>query len=76
MPPAAAAAVFAWSLDTEFDDVVAIYGGAEGDMAQLIYRTSDNLRQIISLAESHPRLAATAREAVELLLRPPVVVPT
>ena len=48
----------------------------EGDMAQLIYRTSDNLRQITALAETHPRLAASAREAVELLLRPPVVVPT
>ena len=76
LPYPAAAAVFAWGLMAEFSDAVELYGGAEGDMAQLIYRTSDNLRQIIALQDTHPRLAASAREAVELLLRPPVVVPT
>ena len=44
-----------------------IYGGAEGDLAQLVYRTADNLRQLISLVDTHPRLAASAREAVELV---------
>ena len=76
LPLSAAAAMFAWGLGAEFQEAVGIYGGAEGDLAQLIYRTADNLRQLISLRETHPRLAATAREAVELLLRPPVVVPT
>lgn len=76
MPQTAAAAVFSWGLGAEFSDVVLIYGGAEGDLAQLVYRTADNLRQLISLSDTHPRLAASAREAVELLLRPPVVVPT
>ena len=76
LPLTAAAAVFAWGLMGEFEDVAAIYGGGEGDLAQLIYRCADNLRQIISLEETHPDLARTAREAVELLLRPPAVVPT
>ena len=75
LPPQAGAAVFAWALGGEFAETVPIYGGAEGDLAQLIYRTADNLRQIISLQKTHPRLANTAREAVDLLLRPPVVVP-
>lgn len=75
LPLQAGAAVFAWALGGEFVEIVPVYGGGEGDLAQLIYRTADNLRQIISLDETHPRLAATAREAVELLLRPPVVVP-
>lgn len=75
LPPAAAAAVYAWGLGGEFNHVAGIYGGAEGDLAQLIYRTADNLRQVISLQQTHPRLADTAREAVDLLLRPPVVVP-
>ncbi|MCB2186850.1 MAG: DEAD/DEAH box helicase [Deltaproteobacteria bacterium] len=75
MPLNAAAAVFAWGLGAEFEDAVVLYGGAEGDLASLIYRTADNLRQIISLADTHPRLVSCAREAVELLLRPPVVVP-
>ena len=72
----AASAVFAWGLMSEFSDVVVLYGGGEGDLANLIYRTADNLRQVISLSETHPRLAANAREAVDLMLRPPVVVPT
>ena len=76
MPLPAATAMFAWALGQEFNDVVFLYGGAEGDLAALIYRTSDNLRQLASLYETHPTLAATAREAVDLLLRPPVVVPT
>lgn len=76
MPLPAAWAMFAWALGQEFGDVVFLYGGAEGDLAALIYRTADNLRQIASLYETHPTLAATAREAVDLLLRPPVVVPT
>jgi len=76
LPPAAAAACFAWGMMAEFADTVTLYGGGEGDLAHLIYRTTDNLRQIISLGETHPRLAACAREAVDLLLRPPVVLPT
>ena len=76
MPAAAAAAVFAWAQGVEFNDAVHIYGGAEGDLANLIYRTADNLRQLISLSPTHPELAACARQAVEMLLRPPVVVPT
>ncbi|ADK85967.1 DEAD/DEAH box helicase domain protein [Desulfarculus baarsii DSM 2075] len=76
LPMPAASAMFAWALGQEFADVVALYGGAEGDLAALIYRTADNLRQIASLHDTHPALSASAREAVELLLRPPVVLPT
>jgi ATP-dependent RNA helicase HelY len=75
LPVNAAQAVFAWCQEEEFSKVVLLYGGAEGDLAALIYRTADNLRQIISLDHTHPHLADTAREAVDLLLRPPVVVP-
>ena len=76
MPLSAASAVFVWALGAEFNESVSLYGGAEGDLAQCIYRTADNLRQLISLSDSHPKLAANAKEAVDLLLRPPVVVPT
>jgi superfamily II RNA helicase len=76
LPHSAAAAVYAWCQLVSFDDVVVLYGGAEGDLAQLIYRTADNLRQLISLKDTHPRLAETSQSAVELLLRPPVVLPT
>ncbi|MBI5521829.1 MAG: DEAD/DEAH box helicase [Desulfarculus sp.] len=76
MPMPAASAIFAWGLGSEFGDVVVLYGGGEGDLANLIYRTADNLRQVASLHDTHPKLAACAREAVDLMLRPPVVVPT
>lgn len=76
MPYPAASAVFAWGLGADFSEVALLLGAGEGDLANLIYRTADNLRQIISLSETHPKLAGCAREAVDLLLRPPVVVPT
>jgi superfamily II RNA helicase len=75
LPVQASAAVFAWGMGAEFADVVPIYGAGEGDLAQLIYRTADNLRQVVSLADTHPELAKSASEANDLLLRPPVVVP-
>ncbi|CAO0824672.1 DEAD/DEAH box helicase [Desulfarculales bacterium] len=76
MPMPAASAIFAWGLNNEFSDVAVLYGAGEGDLANLIYRTADNLRQVASLHDTHPKLAACAREAVDLMLRPPVVVPT
>jgi hypothetical protein len=48
----------------------------EGDLAMLIYRTADSLRQLEGLVTSHPRLAASASAAIERLLREPVVLPT
>jgi superfamily II RNA helicase len=44
----------------------------EGDMASLIVRTADHLRQVLNLEETHPILAETAREAMGLILREPV----
>jgi hypothetical protein len=44
-------------------------------MAMLAFRTADHLRQIASLSETHPNLAATARRAVDLILKEPVTVP-
>jgi superfamily II RNA helicase len=75
MPLNTAQAIYAWAQMDEFASVSIIYGGGEGDVAQLIYRVSDNLRQLASLSSTHPRLAGSARQAVELLLRPPVLLP-
>ena len=38
-------------------------GIADGDMAMLIMRTADNLRQIMSLQETHPETAELAAAA-------------
>jgi ATP-dependent RNA helicase HelY len=42
-------------------------------MAMLIMRTADNLRQIMSLRETHPEMAALATVARGAILREPVV---
>ena len=40
----------------------------------IILRTADHLRQIEALCQTHPQLAATAGQAIRLLLREPVLV--
>jgi hypothetical protein len=42
-------------------------------MAMLIMRTADNLRQIMSLRETHLETAVLAAAAREAILREPVV---
>jgi len=65
--------VFHWAQGLSWDQVREISGMDEGDLAMIILRTADHLRQIESLCETHPRLAATAGEAIRLLLREPVL---
>jgi hypothetical protein len=46
----------------------------EGDLASLMVRTADHLRQVTNLRETHPDLADTARTAIENILREPVFI--
>jgi superfamily II RNA helicase len=71
-----AANIYAWIRGASWDELVDISGLDEGDLAMLIYRTADSLRQLEGLSPTHPRLAASATVAIERLLREPVVVPT
>jgi superfamily II RNA helicase len=75
MPLNTARAIYAWLQMADLETVSQIHGGGEGDVAQLIYRVADNLRQLAGLSATHPRLAASSLAAVELLLRPPVLLP-
>jgi superfamily II RNA helicase len=70
-----ASAIYAWGSMADLKTVSDIYGAGEGDIAQLIYRVADNLRQLMNLGETHPRLAACAGKGVDLLIRPPVLIP-
>jgi ATP-dependent RNA helicase HelY len=70
-----ALAIFSWATEGNWHTAVRLYGLDEGDMAMLTFRTADHLRQIASLSATHPILAATARRAVDLILREPVTVP-
>jgi superfamily II RNA helicase len=69
----AGAAVYYWAQEHSWDSVIKATGIAEGDMASLILRTADNLRQIASLKDTYPEIAACAYKAREAILREPVL---
>lgn len=72
---APALAVYRWADGRDWNLITDSFGVAAGDMAALVFRTADNLRQVAGLTQTHPELAATARRAREAILRPPVLVP-
>ena len=69
----AGVAMYNWAQGRNWDEVIKNTGIAEGDMASLIMRTADNLRQIASLKDTHPEVAACAYRAREAILREPVL---
>jgi len=71
--PAAGAAMYDWAQGHSWDSVIKAAGIAEGDMATLVLRTADNLRQIASLRDAYPEIAACALKAREVILREPVL---
>ncbi len=71
--PAAGAAMYVWAQGRDWDHLIKTTGMAEGDLATLILRTADNLRQIGALKDTHPEVAACAYKAREAILREPVL---
>jgi len=69
----AGVAMYYWAQGRNWEDVIKATGVAEGDMASLVLRTGDNLRQITALKDSHPGVAASAGRAREAILREPVL---
>ncbi len=63
-----------WAKGNPWDVVKNLTGIDEGDLTMVILRTADHLRQVESLKETHPELAASAREAIDRILREPVLV--
>jgi ATP-dependent RNA helicase HelY len=68
-----AALIYEWAAGGDWNRIIRKAGIADGDMAMLIMRTADNLRQIMSLRETHPETAALAASARDAILREPVV---
>ncbi|MFH1115284.1 MAG: DEAD/DEAH box helicase [Pseudomonadota bacterium] len=68
-----AAAVFLWADGLEWTEFVEHVGADEGDLAMLILRSADHLRQLKAVELELPRIAETARVALPLLMRPPLV---
>jgi superfamily II RNA helicase len=69
-----AAALFLWAKRLPWEEVMSFIPVDEGDMASLVMRTADHLRQVANLEQTHPALAETAREALRLIMREPVLV--
>ena len=67
-----AATIYAWANGQTWEKVLEIAGMAEGDLAMLVLRTADNLRQIASLTKVYPAIAQSAVEAIAIIFREPV----
>jgi superfamily II RNA helicase len=65
--------IYMWAHDEPWEDIVSSSDFAEGDLARLILRTGDNLRQIAKLEETFPDIAKTAKEAMGLILKEPII---
>jgi superfamily II RNA helicase len=66
--------VYQWALGDSWEALVELSGMDDGDLAMVVLRTADHLRQIEALHETHPELAACARHGIGLILREPVLV--
>ncbi len=68
-----AAAAYLWAQQIDWEELAEHIGADEGDMAMLMLRTADHLRQLCSLQNEQPELARRARQAIEMLVRPPLI---
>jgi superfamily II RNA helicase len=68
-----AAMTHAWASGYPWENVIQEYGMAEGNLAMLMMRTADNLRHAANLVNVFPEAAASSREAIDLILKEPVV---
>jgi superfamily II RNA helicase len=73
LPFWAVVTIYHWAKGLSWEQVREISGMDEGDLAMIILRTADHLRQIEALCQTHHHLAATATQAIGLLLREPVL---
>jgi ATP-dependent RNA helicase HelY len=71
--PAVGVAMYYWAQGRSWEGVIRTTGMAEGDMATLVLRTADSLRQIAALKDTYPDVAACAYRAREAILREPVL---
>jgi superfamily II RNA helicase len=63
----------AWASGFPWEMVAKEYAMAEGNLAMLMMRTADNLRHTANLVNVFPDAASTAREAIDLIMKEPVV---
>ncbi len=69
-----AATMFSWAQDEPWENVVKRSALAEGDLARLILRSGENLKQMTGLHHTFPDIARNSEEASSLILKEPVVI--
>ncbi len=69
----APATMYQWASGHPFGKVAEEAGLEEGDLANLIFRTADNLRHIATLSAFFPEAAQSARKAAELIIKEPLI---
>ena len=67
-----AASLLLWARGVAWEELIGLVPVEEGDMAILVMRTADHLRQLFDLEKTHPPLVRTAREVLPMILREPV----
>ena len=65
--------VFSWAMGVPWDQVVEESVFAEGDLARLVLRTGENLRQFSGVSGPFPRITENSREAIDMIFREPVI---
>jgi superfamily II RNA helicase len=65
--------VWAWAGGRPWDSIIKAGAMAEGDLAMLVLRTADHLRHIRNLEPVFAKTADSARQAIDLILRDPVM---
>ncbi|HKK91557.1 MAG TPA: DEAD/DEAH box helicase [Desulfobacteraceae bacterium] len=66
-------ATFSWANGDPWEKIVKNSPFAEGDLARLIMRTGENLKQMTGLVETFPGMAKAADRAIDLIMKEPVV---
>ena len=69
-----AGAIYLWAKGVSWDKLIETVGINDGDMASLIMRTVDHLRQFLDLSETHPDIALAAGKAMHMIMREPVFI--
>ncbi len=65
--------MWVWATGHPWEQIIREGHMAEGDLAMLVLRTADHLRHIKSLGDVFAPMAASARQAIDLILRDPVM---
>lgn len=65
--------MWTWASGAPWQKVIQKDRIAEGDMAMLVMRTADHLRHLKALHQVFGSMAASAKQAIDLILRDPVI---